>query len=218
MKINILTADTSINYKLEKKIYIAYNLMTLSIISANNNAISYKDTIFWPDGVINSIFYKNKHIPGRFFLEDLLKIWKKNKNSVLFIGTFNNLQEKYLSAYKNCKLVNCIFGSSDQIFSDLKSKVNLIDFEFIVLCITSPKQESLARLLYINNKNTIYCFGAALNFLSGVERIPPSFIYKFGLEWFWRFFDIKNKRVSRFVRIISKIKFKELKKINYVRI
>lgn len=218
MKLNTLTKKSSTELKIKKKIYIAYNLMTLSILSSNSNFISLKNTIFWPDGIINFIFHKNKHIPGRFFLIDLLNIWKINNEKVLFIGSFDSKQKKYLEKYNNCQFINCIFGTSIQILNNIKIKISLNEYKIIVLCISSPKQEELANILYIKNKNSIYCMGAALNFLSGVERPPPSFIYKIGFEWAWRFFDLKNKRISRFIGIVSKLNFKKLKEINYVRI
>lgn len=61
-------------------------------------------------------------------------------------------------------------------------------FRFCFLAIGSPQQEIIAQRLKERGKarGLALCVGAAINFLTGIERRAPLWMQEAGLEWFYR--------------------------------
>lgn len=61
-------------------------------------------------------------------------------------------------------------------------------FRFCFLAIGSPQQEIIARKLKERGcaRGLALCVGAAINYLTGIERRAPLWMQKAGLEWFHR--------------------------------
>jgi len=61
-------------------------------------------------------------------------------------------------------------------------------FRFCFLALGSPQQEKIARHLQVRDRarGLVLCVGAALNFLTGVERRAPRWMQGMALEWLYR--------------------------------
>ena len=81
--------------------------------------------------------------------------------------------------------------------------------QLLLLTVSTPKQELLAEFIYDNNDNCkIICIGAALEMLSGQEKISPDFFYKNNLEFLWRLrFDTLRRLKRLIISIIYSSKF-----------
>jgi exopolysaccharide biosynthesis WecB/TagA/CpsF family protein len=61
-------------------------------------------------------------------------------------------------------------------------------FRFCFLAVGSPQQETIAQKLKERGvaRGLALCVGAAVNFLTGIERRAPEWMQKAGLEWLYR--------------------------------
>ena len=183
----------------EKFILCAFNLAYI--------AFNYKHdlrnhlSIFWPDGVF-SIFLNQKKVAGRNFFNNFLKYLKINKkNSILILGNFPKISEKWLKSKIKNKILhqNLPYGEMSKLYS----KINRINFkknQIVVITLPTPKQEIIAN--YISSKNInckIICLGGSLNMLSGHEMPAPEIMNKFYLEWLWR---LRYDTLRRILRLI----------------
>lgn len=170
--------------------------------------IAQKDNILlWCDGFWANFFLtltSSKSIPGRdmFSLENIKKIKPKSKY-LYFIGTRNQFLERKLISnkikYKFMPLKNNL--TVDQIIYSIKNftfKKNSLAF----LSFTSPKQEFVAEYLLLEKKISVICAGAAVNMISGKEKIAPPFFLFLKLEFLWR---LRNNSLYRLKRLILSV-------------
>jgi N-acetylglucosaminyldiphosphoundecaprenol N-acetyl-beta-D-mannosaminyltransferase len=80
----------------------------------------------------------------------------------------------------------------------LSSNLGKRDKKIVLLCLGSPKQETLyLDLNKINSQSGTYlCVGATVDFLAGEKKRAPKLLQSIGLEWAFRFFQ-EPKRLFR---------------------
>jgi exopolysaccharide biosynthesis WecB/TagA/CpsF family protein len=74
-------------------------------------------------------------------------------------------------------------------------------FRFCFLAVGSPQQEMIAQRLQARGKarGLVLCVGAALNFLTGVERRAPRWMRRFALEWLYRLAQDPRRLAYRYL-------------------
>jgi UDP-N-acetyl-D-mannosaminuronic acid transferase (WecB/TagA/CpsF family) len=101
-------------------------------------------------------------------------------------------------------------GSSYDIFNLISN--DILNYDHIIFLLPSPKQELISELLLKYHDAKYYCFGGALNMLSGNELSCPNFISKLHLEFLWRLRNEPLRRIKRILFYLSQ--YNKIKKLN----
>jgi exopolysaccharide biosynthesis WecB/TagA/CpsF family protein len=74
-------------------------------------------------------------------------------------------------------------------------------FRFCFFAVGAPQQEILAQVLKARGKarGLALCIGAAINFLTGVERRAPRWLQRLGLEWLFRLVNDPGRLAKRYL-------------------
>ena len=159
-----------------------------------------KDTYLWPDGIFFKRFFSSdemKKIPGRKIVSDL-KI-PSNIKKIYVFGNLDISSATYLETIYKRKITNIAlpFDEVDNLYKKY-CNMKFLDTDLIFLTLPTPKQEQFASLIMANNKfYKIICIGGAVNMASGSEKIVPSIIEKFNLEFLWRLRTDSRRRLKR---------------------
>lgn len=92
--------------------------------------------------------------------------------------------------------------------------------EIIWVSLGAPKQEFfMSRILPYLDQGVMFGFGAIFNFNAGVGPVKraPKFMLQLAMEWLYRAYEEPKKNIPRyigFIRILPKLVYKEIKKIN----
>jgi UDP-N-acetyl-D-mannosaminuronic acid transferase (WecB/TagA/CpsF family) len=81
-------------------------------------------------------------------------------------------------------------------------KFAFIKSSLAILTFSSPKQEFVAEYLLLEKKISVICAGAAINMISGKEKIAPLFFLFLKLEFLWR---LRNNSLYRLKRLIFSV-------------
>lgn len=74
------------------------------------------------------------------------------------------------------------------------------DWDILMVCISSPKQEYFARDLRSRRRSGIaLCVGASIDFLTGAQTRAPLFMQKLGLEWLFRLLSQPKRMWRRYL-------------------
>lgn len=89
-------------------------------------------------------------------------------------------------------------------------------FRFCFIAIGSPQQEIIAQQLKVRGsaRGLALCVGAAINFLTGIERRAPPWMQRSGLEWLFRL-GTNPRRLARRYLLRGPIIFLLLRKIEF---
>lgn len=197
-----LTNKANINSNKYHKIFIALNLATSLYLIKKK--VSFDSLVFWKDGLMSKFWdYNNKDkiIPGRDFLKKL-DLNQKTTDQIYIIGNISNKLKLY---FKKIILKKKIFYIKLPFFNinkltSITNKIKIKKKSLIILNISSPKQEFIAEQLFLKQRASIYCLGAATLMLSGEEKIPPRIFTLFKIEFLWR---LRKNFLFRIIRIIK---------------
>lgn len=207
-----------INYE-KSFMLVALNMASLSYMSLlYDNA---KNIIFWIDGVCARFIIKNYvKTAGRKVLKSLSL--PENIQNVYLLGKYSDKQINYISntLNKNVEFIELPFFNNH--YETSRFKLNLKDSSLVLINISTPKQEIIAKNLLKNNfskKIFILCLGGGIAMAAGEEKIVPEFIEKLNLEWLWRLKTDTLFRLKRLIRTGSVFLFKKIfkyfNKINF---
>ena len=183
----------------EKKFVLsALNLAFLGSLFSNK-VIIYKDLFHWPDGylplIISSSYGNAKKIAGRNLIRNM-KLSKKIKN-IHILGNLEKKQKKYLKKILNKSILytKLSFGTPNVLANQCKA---LKKDTLYILTLPTPKQEQVAEILSLKNKNyKIVLLGGAINILTGLEpEVPKKLAY---IEFLWRLRFETLKRLKRLI-------------------
>ena len=238
LSISWIYKSYKIYYKYPDKIEFKYikkitnlNFQNSFILSALNMAslsnidlfyLNHKDMIFWLDGYWAKFIIKDfNKIPGRKIIDNINI--PTNLKKIYLCGNKSELQIKYLESkykkeifFKNIPFIKQI--------SDIK-KIDLYfeDESLVIINISTPKQELLAKnILKINKKKKIYiiCLGGGMAMVTGEEKIVPDNIEKLNLEWLWRLQSNTFFRIKRLLSTFTNFSIKKItnyfNKINFI--
>jgi UDP-N-acetyl-D-mannosaminuronic acid transferase (WecB/TagA/CpsF family) len=199
-------------------IFSAINLTMLSCLSDGTINPAFKPYIFWPDGIgVKLLSSKISKTPGRDYLNIYIRKWSDSNVKVSFIGDVSKESHSFLTmSGLNYENITAPYADYKKISHSVTNQINS---EIIVILLPTPKQELVAECI-LSQKNDkkyqIYCFGGALNMITGKENIP-NLIDKLGFEWLWRLRYETKRRIIRLYKVILKIP-KIIKFLPYVRI
>ena len=196
------------NINLKKFILSACNLAFIGSLMQKKICLN-EGNFCWPDGESFKLFSRTtkKKIPGRQLIKKL--ILPNYINNIVIIGNLSELAKIYVKEkFENKKIthINIPYDQPYYLYNLLpKFKYN----QLLLLTVSTPKQELLAEFIYDNNDNCkIICIGAALEMLSGKEKISPDFFYNNNLEFLWRLrFDTLRRLKRLIISIIYSSKF-----------
>ncbi len=156
-------------------------------------------------------------------------IWKRikveNKKALLIVPS-EKIAKKLEEEYAYCKCyVPPFFKVEEAQYSGIKNDIlELLDSyeaDFLFIGLGFPKQEILARDLYISRlDNNLHMpltllLGASFEFYIGAVSRAPLWMQKIGMEWFYRFTQEPKRMFKRY--FIDDMKFISLvlKEIRY---
>ena len=182
----------------EKKIiFSAFNLASYSFIFQNKIQIN-KYFYFWVDGIFANNFTKKfKKYPGRYLISNLFI--DSNIKKIHIVGSISDKARIFLlNKYKKkIKHTDLPFGSIKKILRHVpKIKGN----ELTLITLPTPMQEIIAQ--HISKKNKYFkviCIGGGLNIACKEESPCPIFLYKIGMESFWRLRYQTRRRLARLI-------------------
>ena len=200
-------------------ILVALNMASLSYMNLLYE--SYKNIVFWIDGVCAKFIVKNYvKTAGRKVIEKL--ILPANLNNIYLFGKKSDKQINYLQNKFDRKIefIELPFFNSFRHVANYR--YNLKDNSLVLLNISTPKQEIIAKnFLKFNSSKKLFviCLGGGIAMAAGEEEIVPEKIEKLNLEWLWRlktdtFFRLKRLFRTAFVFLLKKI-FRYFNKINF---
>ncbi len=199
-------------HKLKTVIILPCSLHDLA--QAQKNHFYNQVDIYLTDGMplVWYLSIKNKKPIDRIYGPNLMKfILKKNKNKNP-ISVFLGANQNTLSRLR--KIIPKKPGNSFLLLkkSDTAKKEQQILDQIIKvqpnilwIGIGSPKQVELAARLKPKLKNTtIFCVGAAFDFIGGIKKQAPRWIQRSGLEWLFRLITEPLRLSERYLVIIPK--------------
>lgn len=143
-----------------------------------------------------------KPIKGRVLFLELIKLARKNKWKLFFLGGKDN--EAELAAeklkVKNEKLkvayvrgpildenVNPVTDLDRKLGKDAIDKIDKFAPDLLFVAMTNPKQEIwIYRNLSKLNVGGAMAVGGTFRYIAGLSQLPPKWMERFGLEWVWR--------------------------------
>ena len=125
-----------------------------------------------------------------------MKLSKKIKN-IHILGNLEKKQKKYLKKILNKSILytKLSFGTPNFLANQCKA---LKKDTLYILTLPTPKQEQVAEILSLKNKNyKIVLLGGAINILTGLEQeVPKKLAY---IEFLWRLRFETLKRLKRLI-------------------
>lgn len=209
----------NINNKIGKQkttIIIPCSLHDLA--QAKNNSFYNKIDLFTTDSMWLTWWFSFKNnfnierVYGPNLMISILKKIKGENFTSVFLGanyqtvldlrkiTFDKKQSQhYLLIKKNY---------SKKVEQKILDKIIKIQPEILWIGIGSPKQAELAaRLKSKLKKTTVFCVGAAFNFITNNKRQAPKFIQQSGLEWLFRLITEPKRLWRRYLIVIPNFIF-----------
>lgn len=234
----IATNIISKNYKIKDKIYpflITPNVDQIVKFLHKDNSELYEfykaSAYILPDGqpIVWSSQLLNKKLSRRLTGSDFFPVlWNeiKNKNKkTLLIIPRESIASKLEQEYPNCKCyVPPYFKTKTKEYLIIKKEIQQLiktyQPEFLFIGLGFPKQEILAKDLYIelDDKKEFpltLLLGASFEFYTNEIKRAPKWIQKIGFEWFYRFLQEPKRMFKRY--FIDDVKFVSLVYQEYIK-
>ena len=142
-----------------------------------------------PDGVGVSMLFSDgsERLPGIELAEELLEVMPIK---LAIIGGREGVaecaMERLVEKHKNIIPEFCADGYSFSV-NNIKERIRAKSPDLVFICLGSPKQEILARELYLDFPSALYIgLGGSADIWSGEKKRAPRIFRAFGLEWLYR--------------------------------
>jgi len=191
-----------------------------------------KSAYIFPDGqpIVWSSKLLKKPLQSRLTGSDFFpKIWERIKNEnkkALLIVPSEKIAQKLEDEYMHCKCYVPPFFKVEEkqyenIKADILNEMKSFEPDFFFIGLGFPKQEILAKDLYMkmsdNNRRMplTLLLGASFEFYTGETKRAPQWMQKIGMEWFYRFTQEPKRMFKRY--FVDDLKFISLvlKEIGY---
>lgn len=182
-----------------------------------------KSDIAVPDGIGLKFAYKFlfkedlQIIKGRNLFLEIIKFADKHSLKVFFVGGpedgAQKTKEEFLKTFKNINIHAQIaprYGNNGQPATDedrdkhksLIGKIKMFEPDLIFVGIGAPKQEKwIFRNFFRLSAVGAMSIGGTFNYFGKISKLPPKWMEKLGLEWFWRLI-LEPKRIVRIYKAI----------------
>lgn len=150
------------------------------------------------DSFLPTFFLKRKgydikqRVPSPDVFEKLLRLADKKKQKVYFLGakeaTLSLLREKVEQEYPGIHIVGMQNGYFKETELDgIASQISQKEPDYLFIALPSPRKEKFI-LKYKHSINTgcLYGVGGAFDAMAGVLKRPPSWLQKYGMEYWFR--------------------------------
>ena len=160
------------------------------------------------------IFFPKK-LSGFLFLFKFLRLKNENKRKIFLVNSSDIQGKKNEELLKKHGFKN-YFSYTAPIFKNNKFAdknmiihINKFEPDYIIINIAGGKQEPLAYFINktIRFKCSIFCLGAAIDFLNGLQAPINTFIDRIYLGWLTRILFNHNVFFKRVVKSIKLIKY-----------
>ena len=191
-------------------ILVALNMASLSYMSLLYQ--NSKNIIFWIDGVCARFIIKNYFkTAGRKVIKSLSL--PENIQNIYLLGKYSDKQINYTENTLNRKVEFIELPFFNNLYEASRFNLNLKDSSLVLINISTPKQEIIAKNLLKNNSSKkifVLCLGGGIAMAAGDEKVVPEFIEKLNLEWLWRLKTDTLFRLKRLIRTASVFLFKKI--------
>lgn len=154
-------------------------------------------------------------LPGRKIMLELFRLADKEKRKIFLFGSteavieaslaklarqFPNLQAKGAAGPIFDKNAEPQSERDRMVLKNTLDRINKFSPDFLFVALGAPKQEKWIAKNF--DKVDAKCFmavGGALDYYSGKTKLPPEWMEKAGLEWFWRLVN-EPTRIGRIFR------------------
>lgn len=188
------------------------------LAQAKNNSFYNKIDLFTTDSMwltwwfsIKNNFNIERVYGPNLMISILKKIKGKNIKSVFLGANSQAIQDlrKITSDKKQSQHYLLIKkNDSKKVEQKILDKIVKIQPEILWIGIGSPKQAELAARLKSSLKNTtIFCVGAAFDFITKNKKQAPKFIQQIGMEWLFRLITEPKRLWRRYLIVIPNFIF-----------
>lgn len=185
---------------------------------SKNNSFYNKVDIFTTDSMWLTQWFRFQNnlsvdrVYGPDLMTTILEKIKKQNLSAVFLGannkTLHDLKEKTLNNNKSQHYLLIKKSDSSKKEQEIISKVINIQPDILWIGIGSPKQvEIAAKLKSKLKKTTIFCVGAAFDFITNNKKQAPKFVQQTGFEWLFRLVTEPKRLWKRYLIVIPKFMF-----------
>jgi|688.fasta_scaffold195055_2 N-acetylglucosaminyldiphosphoundecaprenol N-acetyl-beta-D-mannosaminyltransferase len=124
----------------------------------------------------------------------------------LFIGSTAHVMQSLIAEIDSLSIthqeIEFVCPQFDlQLESQIKGLIKEVttrDFDYIWIAMGSPKQDYIAHSLIGHFKGSIFCVGAAVDFVSGSKSEAPLIFQFLGIEWLYRLAQEPRRLFSRY--------------------
>jgi len=129
-------------------------------------------------------------VPGRLLVDRLVPHLASRGTTVFLLGAATGVAERAAEALRrrqpDLRIAGCYAGLPED--ADTAARVAAAAPDIVLVAYGMPKQERwIARNLpSLPTVKLAIGVGGVFDQLAGVQRVPPAFLHRVGLEWLWR--------------------------------
>ncbi len=132
-----------------------------------------------------------RRVPGRLLIDALTPEFASRGVRLFLLGAAPGVAERAADTLRRrapgLRVVGCYAGSADAD-DEAVARVSAASPDVLLVAYGMPKQERwIARNLErLPSVKLAIGVGGVFDQLAGVQRVPPKFLHRLGLEWLWR--------------------------------
>jgi len=131
-----------------------------------------------------------RRVAGRLLVDRLIPELASRGASIFLLGAATGVAERAADALRrrtpDLRVAGCYAGLPDD--AETPARVRAAAPDVVLVAYGMPKQERwIARnLTSLPSVKLAIGVGGVFDQLAGVQRVPPAFLHRVGLEWLWR--------------------------------
>ncbi|MBU0974839.1 WecB/TagA/CpsF family glycosyltransferase [Patescibacteria group bacterium] len=213
------TVANTINNKIgERKTTVILPCSLHDLAQAKNNSFYNNIDIYTTDSMWLTWWFRSKNdfiidrVYGPNLMILILEKIKNKKFSSVFLGAnsqaLRNLRKKTLNKNHSQHYLLIKKSDSNKKEQEILNTIIKIQPDVLWIGIGSPKQAELATKLKIKlTKTTIFCVGAAFDFITNNKSQAPKYVQQCGLEWLFRLITEPKRLWKRYLIVIPNFIF-----------
>ena len=153
-------------------------------------------------------------VAGRLLVDRLVPELASRGASIFLLGAATGVAERAAEALRrrtpDLRVAGCYGGLPDD--AETAARVRAAAPDVVLVAYGMPKQERwIARnLASLTSVKLAIGVGGVFDQLAGVQRVPPAFLHRVGLEWLWRLLlDPSRWRRQRLLPLFAALVFRK---------